>query len=124
MQEAYCVELDKIITTREAWECLFGKNRIGKELSFRCPDKKCRATMVGVMLREYTNPSQASFKIHLKARHEPYCNFASKGSNLVEIVSPEQAKESLIIAMGYLYKYFSDRLQNIENKILNEKIRR
>lgn len=121
MKEAYCVELDKIVTAAEAWTMLFGDegSRIKKRsLTFACPDPKCRATLLASNLRELSSPSEVYFKTHLKAVHEPYCVWTSKTTLGIEIASPEQAKEILFVSLGYLYKHILSRLERIEKKYL------
>lgn len=118
MRQAYCVELDKIITADEAWRMIFGGEGLEtKNLSFKCPDEKCRANLLASNLRAVSSPSEVYFKVHLKDKHVPYCIYSNKKNISLEINSPEQAKDFLFITLGYLYKHFSDRLEQVEKKV-------
>ena len=44
--QAYCLELERIVTIDEVWELTFGKNRLNKELTFQCSVEGCGARMI------------------------------------------------------------------------------
>ena len=44
--QAYCLELERIVTIDEVWELTFGKNRLNQELTFQCSVEGCGARMI------------------------------------------------------------------------------
>ena len=75
---AYCVELDDLISSDEAWKEMFNKQRKRHKLTFRCPNVCCRVLLVGVNMNRINSSSEASFKKPVGKRHKPGCFYAQK----------------------------------------------
>ena len=74
--QAYCPELGRIITIREAWDYTFGDKPLPHgvtQLTFRCPVKGCGAKLITRNFKPYSKIhgtlDSARFRLYLYELH-------------------------------------------------------
>jgi hypothetical protein len=81
--QAWCFELERIVTGAEVWELHFGKQRVNHALTFKCPDTACPARMTTRLCHQVSNPFDVRFRLLIHQYHRMGCSWLKQRQALV-----------------------------------------